>query len=60
MVSVQFSYFYCAGFEQRYSGSGREFVVENLQPGHSYRVRVAGVAAEQQSEVSTIGLAGEI
>jgi len=40
-----------AGFELRYSGTGREYVVENLQPGHKYEVRVAGVAADQQSEV---------
>ena len=39
------------GFELRYSGTGREYVVENLEPGHTYGVRVAGVAADQQSEV---------
>ena len=43
--------FYLAGFELRYSGTGREYVVENLKPGHMYGVRVAGVAADQQSEV---------
>lgn len=43
-----------AGFELRYSGTGREYVVENLEPGHSYGVRVAGVAADQQSEVSIV------
>jgi len=43
--------FLVAGFELRYSGVGREYVADNLEPGHMYKIRVAGVAAEQQSEV---------